>query len=85
MTRQTHHIACRLLTKVTMFTYNSLLQPSRLGRASVIPATRVQARVADLSKKDWENRSVQERLDIKLVAGLGKIVSSLNRQLRAWC
>ena len=68
-----------------MFTYNSFLQPSRLGRAAVIPATQVQTRVEAFQKRIGENRSVQEALDMKIVAGLGKIVSSLNRQLRAWC
>ena len=56
-----------------MNTCNSFLQPNRLGRAAVIPATRVQTRVGAFQKGIGKNRSVQERLDIKMVAGLGKI------------
>ena len=67
-----------------MITCNSFLQPNRLGRAAVIPATRVQTRVGAFQKRIGKNRPVQEALDMKLVAELGKIVSSLNSQLRAW-
>ena len=67
------HIACRLLAKVTMLTASQLVQLSRLGREALNQATRVQTPAGAFGKRIGKNRSVQEALDMKIVAGLDKM------------
>ena len=64
---------CIYVAKVTVITCILFRLSSRLGRAALSPATRVQARFEALEKWIGKNRSVQEGLDIKMVAGLDKI------------
>ena len=67
------HIACRLLAKVAMLIAIQLVQLSRLGRAALNQATRVQTLAGAFGKRIGKNRSVQEGLDMKIVAGLDKM------------
>ena len=56
-----------------MLTGIKLLQLSRLGRAAMSQATRVQILTGALGKKIGKNRPVQDGLDMKIVAGLDKV------------
>ena len=56
-----------------MLTAILLVQLSRLGRAALNQATRVQTPAGAFGKRIGKNRSVQEGLDMKIVAGLDKV------------
>ena len=79
------HIAYRQISKLTVLTPILLLQLSRLGRAPMGQATRVQTPLGRFEKGS-KNRPAQKGLGSHIVAGLDKIGLSKKRWVskRLW-